>query len=175
MKQSWGSELQSGHLGIEPKAFWKAIGVRAIGGAVVAAKGSGGPAGFLGLSVTHLAQDPPSLMVSIGKKTSALETILEARHFSVSYLADTDTDIADIFGGKTDLKGADRFMPERWTTLVTGAPVLRSAVGCLDCEIIETIERFDTVIAIGLIVGALAETGRSPLVYFGGATGTFAA
>lgn len=165
--------LQTSHPGIEPKTFWKAIGVRAIGGAVVAAQGKDGPAGFLGLSVTHLAQDPPTLMVSIGTKTSALPTILEARHFSVSYLSSEDKDVADIFGGKSDLKGADRFAAGRWTSLTTGAPILQSAVGCLDCEVVETIERFDTVIAIGLIVGATANPDKDPLVYFSGATGTF--
>ena len=35
---------------IDAKTFWKAIGCRAIGVAIVTAKGADGPAGFLALS-----------------------------------------------------------------------------------------------------------------------------
>lgn len=153
---------------IDPKTFWRALGVRAVGGAVVAASGARGPAGFLALSVTHLAQNPPTLLVTIGKSTSALATVLEAKHFAVNYLAAVQADVADIFGGKTGLKGADRFQPGRWTSGRTGAPLLANGVGWLDCRLVDTLERFDTVIAIGLIVASLANPGVDPLVYFQG-------
>jgi len=57
---------------IEIKDFWRAIGERAIGAAVVTAADIHGPAGFLALSATHLCADPPMMMVSIDKRTSAL-------------------------------------------------------------------------------------------------------
>ena len=57
---------------IDAKTFWKAIGCRAIGVAIVTAKGADGPAGFLALSATHLSASPPMMMVSIGLTTSAL-------------------------------------------------------------------------------------------------------
>lgn len=44
---------------IDAKTFWKAIGCRAIGVAIVTAKGADGPAGFLALSATHLSASPP--------------------------------------------------------------------------------------------------------------------
>lgn len=157
---------------IDPKSFWQVLGVRAIGGAIVAAKSEKGPAGFLGLSVTHVTQAPPTLMVSVGRTTSALETILDAGHFAVSYLGIEDREIADVFGGRTALKGADRFSPERWTALATGAPVLRDAVGALDCVLADKVERFDTVIAFGRIVAAMQNPERRPLVYFRGKTMT---
>jgi flavin reductase (DIM6/NTAB) family NADH-FMN oxidoreductase RutF len=164
------SDTKENDLGdaIDPKSFWRALGVRAIGGAVVTAAGAEGPAGFLALSVTHLAQNPPTLLVSIGKSTSALATVLEARHFAVNYLATADAGIADVFAGKTGLKGADRFAPRRWQPGRTGAPLLVGGVGALECRLLETIERFETVIAIGLIVGATANPDAEPLVYFQG-------
>ena len=55
---------------------------------MVAACGTDGPAGLLGLSATHLCADPPTMLVSIDKHTSALKTILEAGHFSINYLPD---------------------------------------------------------------------------------------
>lgn len=155
--------------GIEPKTFWRALAPRAVGVAVVTARGASGPAGFLALSVTHLTANPPTLMVSIGKSTSALATILETGHFAVNFLARSDEALADIFGGKTELMGAERFDPELWTELATGAPVLKQACGTLDCVLSETIERHATMIALGRIVAHTDNAGRSPLVHFRGA------
>jgi flavin reductase (DIM6/NTAB) family NADH-FMN oxidoreductase RutF len=155
---------------IDPKQFWRALGPRAIGGAVVAAAGAQGPAGFLALSATHLAQNPPTMIVTIGKTTSALATVLESKSFAINYFSTDQQRIADLFGGKTDLKGADRFEPGVWTKAQTGAPILKDAVGWLDCRLVETIERYKTIIAIGVIVGFAANANVKPLVYFQGGT-----
>lgn len=153
---------------IDTASFWRALGVRAAGGAIVAARSAQGPAGFLALSVTHLTQSPPSLLVSIGKSTSALGTILEAGTFAVSYLSTDQAALVEVFSGRSPSKGADRFEPADWTELATGAPVLRHCVGALDCVLVETIERFETVIAIGRIVANTAAPDGQPLVFFKG-------
>lgn len=152
----------------DAKTFWRALGMRAVGAAVVSARGSAGPAGFLALSATHLTSDPPTMLVSISKKTSALAAILEAKHFAINYLPIGMEELADSFGGHGPLKGANRFSPSNWTTLTTGAPTLKAAVGVLDCRLEEAIERFDTIIAIGRIAGYLQAEDVMPLVTFGG-------
>jgi hypothetical protein len=48
-------------------------------------------------------------MVSIDAKTSALGTIRAARHFVINYLSADPEEMANIFGGRTPLQGADRF------------------------------------------------------------------
>jgi flavin reductase (DIM6/NTAB) family NADH-FMN oxidoreductase RutF len=157
---------------IDIGTFWRALGARAIGAAVVAARDASGPAGFLALSATHLSASPPMLLISIGIKTSALSTIRNARHFSINYLAESDAGLADSFGGKGSLKGADRFEPARWGSLATGAPVLHGAVGSLDCELEETIERHGAVIALGRLVAySLAGIDSAPLISFAGQMG----
>src|ERR1700761_7837153 len=93
---------------IDMKQFWQAIGQRAIGSTIVTARAEAGPAGLLGLSATHLCADPPTVMVSVDKRTSALPVILQAGHFAINYLSSTQRQLADIIGGKSDLKGADR-------------------------------------------------------------------
>lgn len=153
---------------IDVKTFWQAMGARPIGCAVVTARDSAGPAGFLALSATHLSADPPMLLVSIGMRTSALQTVQNSRHFAINYLARDDEALAQSFGGSGPLKGAERFIPERWTTLTTGAPVLNTAVGVLDCVLEETLERHNTVIAIGRLVDFRIHPDREPLVQFSG-------
>jgi flavin reductase (DIM6/NTAB) family NADH-FMN oxidoreductase RutF len=152
---------------IDIGAFWRAIGLRAIGPAVVTARDGSGPAGFLALSTAHLTANPPTLMVSIGLKTSALSTIVNSRAFAINFLAKGDEALADIFGGKSALKGAARFEAGRWTELTTGSPALTGAVGILDCQLEEMIERHGAVIALGRLVD-VGSTAATPLVAFGG-------
>ena len=152
----------------DAKAFWRALGSRAIGVAIVTAKGVSGPSGFLALSATHLTANPPTMLVSIGQSTSALASILENRHFAINYIARDREDLAREFGGQGTRKGADRFLPGEWTALKTGAPALAGAVGVLDCELEEAIERHGTTIAIGRIVAFTQAAGIKPLISFGG-------
>jgi flavin reductase (DIM6/NTAB) family NADH-FMN oxidoreductase RutF len=163
------SEPRADHKVIDAKAFWRAMGNRATGSTVVTAATADGPAGFLGLSATHVCADPPLMLVSIDKRTSALQTILAARHFALSFLPKDAADMADNFGGKGPRRGADRFESGKWGTLTTGAPVLLDAVGAIDCVLEETIERAGVVIAIGRVVDVLQGTATAPLVHFRGA------
>jgi flavin reductase (DIM6/NTAB) family NADH-FMN oxidoreductase RutF len=152
----------------DAKTFWRALGSRAIGVAVVTAKGTNGPAGFLALSAAHLTANPPTMLVSIGQSTSALAPILESRHFAINYVAKDREDLAREFGGQGSRKGADRFLPGDWTSLKTGAPTLVNAVGVLDCELEEAIERHNTTIAIGRIVAYTQAADVQPLISFAG-------
>src|SRR6202012_1866916 len=151
---------------VDMKQFWQAIGQRATGSTVVTARSGTGPAGLLGLSATHLCADPPTMMVSVDKKTSALPTILEARHFAINYLSSEQRQLADIFGGKSELKGADRFTAGSWHRLATGAPTLADAVGVIDCELVETIERYNVVIVLGRVIATANNPNAAPLVHF---------
>lgn len=153
---------------IDVKAFWQTLGQRPIGATIVTARGKAGPAGFLGLSASHVAADPPTMLVSVGKKTSALNDILASRHFAVNFLGAGAEALIDSFGGRTDDKGASRFDPEKWATLETGAPVYRDALGVFDCRLEDTIDRGDVVIAIGRVVAVNAKAEGEPLVLFRG-------
>src|SRR4051794_9697785 len=68
---------------VDIKAFWRTLAERATGITIVTAHGDDGPAGLLGLSASHVTADPPTILVSIDKKTSALGAILARRHFGV--------------------------------------------------------------------------------------------
>lgn len=152
---------------IDAKTFWKALGSRAIGVAVVTAKGSAGPAGFLALSATHLSASPPMMMVSIGLTTSALTAVKEGNHFAINYVPKGRDDLVKEFGGGGSLKGADRFLPGDWAELSTGAPTLADAVGVIDCRLEELIERHGAVIALGRVVAYTAGS-KDPLISFRG-------
>lgn len=153
---------------VDVKTFWRTLGERAIGVTIVTAAGADGPAGFLGLSATHVTADPPTLLVSIDKKTHALAAVLESRHFAVNFLPAGAEKVADAFGGKLGLSGADRFFEGEWTTLETGAPIYGEALGAFDCVVDDVIQRGDISIVIGTVVATSANSGKPPLVFFRG-------
>lgn len=152
---------------IDAKTFWKAQGCRAIGVAIVTAKGVDGPAGFLALSATHFSASPPMMMVSIGLTTSALAAVRHGNHFAINYVPKGAEAMVKEFGGGGALKGADRFLPGAWAELKTGAPTLVDSVGVIDCRLDELIERHGTIIALGRVVAYTAST-KDPLISFRG-------
>lgn len=164
------SDVMTAERVIDVRTFWQAVGLRAVGTAIVTAEAGDGPRGFLALSATHLCADPPMLMVSVDKKTSALQTMLDGGHFAINYLATSQADLAGPFGGKGELKGADRFTLGKWTTLATGAPVLEGAAGVIDCKIEEVIERYGTAIVIGRVMDFTSTPDTAPLVSYKGKT-----
>ena len=153
---------------VDTKTFWTLLGMRAIGAAVVTAKGPEGPAGFLGLSATHVTANPPTMLVSVGHRTSALTAVTESGNFAINYLPREREDLARLFGGQGDAKGTDRFAPGEWTTLTTGSPILTRAVGAIDCRVDEAIERHDVVIFLGRIVDWVHDRTKQPLISFAG-------
>jgi flavin reductase (DIM6/NTAB) family NADH-FMN oxidoreductase RutF len=153
---------------IDAKMFWRALGERAVGATIVTAQGADGPAGFLGLSATHICADPPTMLVSIDNKTAALGAVLQGRHFAINYLGRDGRALADMFAGKSATKGSARFEPGRWGTLTSGAPVFNDAIGVLDCTLERTIDHFATTIAIGRVVDVVTRGNGDPLIYFRG-------
>ncbi|MGB3500655.1 MAG: flavin reductase family protein [Mesorhizobium sp.] len=150
---------------IDSAQFWRALGGRATGAAVVATGDSGNRAGFFALSATHLTQNPPTIMVTVGNSTSALAVLKRKGAFSVNYLADGQQELIDVFSGKAGKDGEARFESADWSVMTSGAPVLTSAAGMLDCQLVELIERYDATIAIGRIVGFSGSQEASPLVF----------
>lgn len=153
---------------IDTKTFWRLLGMRAVGVAVVTAQGSRGPAGFLALSATHVTANPPTMLVSVGRRTSALAAVNESGNFAINYLAKEREDLASVFGGQGNEKGAERFKSGQWMVLATGAPVLVGAVGSIDCRVEHAIERHDVTIFFGRIVEWVQNASQLPLISFAG-------
>ncbi|MCX5477704.1 flavin reductase family protein [Kaistia geumhonensis] len=153
--------------GIDAKTFWRVLGQRATGMTIVTARDEAGPAGLVALSAAHVSADPPTMLVSIDRKTAALATVLAARHFAVNVLAATDGALVDIFGGRAGVGGAARFEGRDWVTLASGAPVLATALGAFDCTVEQVVEHGGVAIVIGRVLAATAGEGE-PLVFYRG-------
>jgi flavin reductase (DIM6/NTAB) family NADH-FMN oxidoreductase RutF len=152
---------------INQGVFWRAVGSRPVGATIVTSRHSDERSGFLGLSFAHVSADPPTVLVSVSKSTSALPTIIEAKSFAVSLLPAGSEAIAREFGGS--VSNEVRFAGKEWETLVTGAPVLAGAPLAYDCALLRTVEEGNSVIVLGRVVGVrFAEASAVTLAYRGG-------
>jgi flavin reductase (DIM6/NTAB) family NADH-FMN oxidoreductase RutF len=132
---------------------------------VIASGQRDGRAGLTATAVCSLSDDPPSLLVCVNQKSSALNTIRDAGFFSVNFLHADQTDIAGVFAGRTDLRGASRFDDDTWTTLATGAPVLKRCLAAFDCYLDQQIDYATHTILIGHVASTAHSGDRDALIY----------
>lgn len=147
--------------------FWRTVGSRPVGATVITASHNVGPAGFLGLSFAHVSAEPPTVLVSAGKNTSALPVIRDTGHFAVNLLPDGAEDMARMFGGSADM--TERFAAGQWGSFVTGAPILKTAAAVFDCRLERAVEDEGAVILVGRVKG-VRSNGNSgvTIAYQGG-------
>lgn len=133
---------------------------------VVTTDGPGGRAGVTVSAMTSVSADgeAPTMLVCINKGASAAGPILVNGCFAVNVLEASQQDLADVFAGRVEVPGGDRFDTAPWDVLTTGAPVLHGLAG-FDCEI----QSAELVGTHHVIIGAVravrvAEEG-APLIY----------
>lgn len=163
--------IADGSSAIDARTFWRLMGLRPVGAAVVTACHEGRPAGLLALSATHVAASPPTMLVSVARSTSALPTIRAAGRFAISYLPADAQAVADAFGGRTGLAGADRFSVGRWSPVASWdphTPVLEGAVLALGCRVEAVFATGETEIIVGRIEHHHGDDATAPLVAYRG-------
>ena len=143
------------------------------GGVSIVTVGKGDAvSGFTSTSVASLSADPAELIFCVSRSSSSWPLIAKWRVFAVNVLTPDQQHLADRFAGRNGEKGADRYSGGVWTTLITGAPILSTAMAALDCEVVDIIERNSSAIVVGR-VAALEVTSeaavRSVLTYWRGA------
>jgi flavin reductase (DIM6/NTAB) family NADH-FMN oxidoreductase RutF len=124
-----------------------------------------------GLTITSLCSlsaDPPSILVCVNKAAEGHNMIQRYGSFCVNVASAEHESLADCFAGRTERRGIDRFTQGVWTTLATGSPVLKGAIGVLDCDVIGHFDQGSHSIFVGGVRVAQAQSGRPVLVYRAG-------
>ena len=152
--------------------FRRAMSNLAGGVAIVATGTDTGRRGLTVSSVTSLCLDPPCLLVGINASSETHDAILANGSFAVSLLGSGQQDVALRFAGRGGVKGAQRFATAPWDQGLLDVPVLRDAIGVLECELYQHQAVGTHGIFIGRIVATRGGDG-DPLVNFQGALRTF--
>lgn len=123
------------------------------------------PHGLTVSAFSSVSPKPPLIMVAIDHRSSAF-TLLEKEGavFAVNILAQEQVDLSNRFAWVRD---EDRFSEGDWSTAVTGAPILKSALAWLDCTIFERYVAGTHSIYIGEVqASSVPREDDAPLVYW---------
>ena len=109
--------------------------------------------GLTATAVCSVSAEPPQILVC------------------VNILCPDHRKLAERFAGMDGIEGDDRFNDlGEWTTLTTGAPVLKGCPVSFDCKLVTELSAGTHTIYIGEIVDVALHDTASPLLY---ADGTF--
>lgn len=154
-------------LGASPEAYRDGMAQVAGHVHVITTAGAAGTSGFTAIAVASVSDNPPMLLFCINRQ-SANGPLVEANGvFALNALAAGATGLAETFAGRTGLKGAERFGEGRWMTLVTGAPVLETALASFDCRVVEARPIATHLVVIGRVEAVRTGGEGAALAYFG--------
>jgi flavin reductase len=131
---------------------------------VVTTDGPSGLGGFTASAVCSVTDDPPTLIVCVNLASRQNEIIRLNRVLCINTLDVAQTGIASLFSTR-ELPIEQRFAAGRWSTLVTGAPVLDGAIAAFDCRVVERLERGTHSVIFCEVQAVRVRDDGEPLLY----------
>jgi len=137
-------------------------------GAAVCIVTTDGPAGKHGITasaVCSVTDSPPTLLVCVNRSSSAHDIIVRNGTLCVNVLGHGHEELAVRFG-KPGIEPMARFAGDRWTTLVTGAPLLKDATAGFDCRVIDRHAVGTHSVILAEVAGIAKADHSQSLIYF---------
>ncbi|MEA1993369.1 MAG: flavin reductase [Euryarchaeota archaeon] len=133
---------------------------------VVSSKKEDSINGQIANTVFQITADPPTIGVSINKKNLTHEFIQESKVFTVSILSEeTPMKFIGLFGFRCG-RDINKFKDVKYKNGINDTPiVLENTIGCVECEVIDSIDVETHTIFIGKILDAQVMGDREPLTY----------
>jgi flavin reductase ActVB len=130
-----------------------------------ARRADGVPAGMTVSSFTSLSLDPPLVLVCIARNALGYPVYAGSSQFAVSILSASQSELAVRYATPGGLK----FAPgDTIAAPVTGLPVLRGALGHIECARHDLVPAGDHAILIGQVLDVAFRDG-DPLIHYRGA------
>jgi len=121
--------------------------------AVLAAVSDGTPCGVTVSSLTPVSFQPPMMLVALQQSSRMLDILASGVGFGLSILAADQQDIARHFARRLRPVGADQFAGIGYRIgPLAGAPLLRDAIGWLECRTIDIADTGDHALVIGEVL-----------------------
>lgn len=111
---------------------------RLASGVCIVTSGTGDePIGLVATAVCSVSIDPPTLLVSVSRTSSAYSTIATSGRLCVNILSAEHRDVLELFTNSE--KRAERFTGDAWRLRPDAPPILANALAALDCRVVERI------------------------------------
>lgn len=129
--------------------------------------------GLTATAVCSVSAAPPTLLVCVNRSGSSYGVLTSTGVFAVNVLALEDRALADRFA--SPIPQEVKFEQGLWTSLVTGSPVLESAIATFDCRISHSVDVGTHGILFGEIQALrLRSVDAQPLMFRAGNYGSTA-
>jgi flavin reductase len=153
---------------IDGNAFKSGMRRLAAGVTVVTTVENGLPHGLVVTSTSSVSVEPvPSLLVCVNHSASCHDVIMRSGIFCANVLSSEDIEIAQRFANAQHRD--KRFEGSIWTSLVTGAPAITSALVSFDCRVARHIDVHSHTVFVGEVEEMrLWKEELDPLLYFEG-------
>lgn len=152
---------------VEVAPFREAMSLYGAAVHVVTTDGPGGKTGFTATAVCSVSDAPPTLLVCLNRGSQGAPILKMNGVFCVNTLRAEDEVIANTFAGRTGAKLGERFNVGEWKTLVTGAPVLSTAIVSCDCRVVEITAVGSHNVIFGVVEAVAIGPAAPALVYHG--------
>lgn len=142
-------------------AFRQAMGQFATGVTVITTLVDNTPHGMTANGFMSISLNPELIAISIGHKASTLEKIKNTKMFGVSILQENQIDVSKRFAGQSHDEQPFEFeYKEKF-------PVIKDALMCTVCEVVEQYEAGDHTIFLGT-PKSVETTNGQPLLFYQG-------
>jgi flavin reductase len=143
---------------IESPVFREAMSRLGAAVHVVTTAGPAGKTGFTATAVCSVTDQPAMLLVCLNRRSNSAPLLAQNGVFCVNTLGAAESNLADVFAGRSGVHLEERFSVGEWTTLKTGSPVLATAVVAFDCRTVE----IKAVASHNVIFGAVQAVRLGP-------------
>lgn len=136
---------------------------------------AGAPGARVGVTITaacSLSDSPPSVLACLHGQSAALATVRALGAFGLSFLAHDQQDLAEVFAGRSGLKGEARFASGVWHSPAGRAPLLEGALAAFECDLLAELPSPTHAVLLGRVLGQTLQEASRALLY---AQGRFAA
>jgi flavin reductase len=145
-------------MSVESPAFREAMSRLGAAVHIVTSAGPAGKTGFTATAVCSVTDSPAMLLVCLNRRSNSAPLLAQNGVFCVNTLGAGESDLADMFAGRSGVHLDERFSIGEWMTLKTGSPVLTSAVVAFDCRTAE----IKVVASHNVIFGAVQAVRLGP-------------
>lgn len=134
---------------------------------VVTTDGNAGRHGVTVSAMVSVSADtsPPTLLVCIHHLSPVADAVLANGVFCVNVLREDQSNISDVFAGRTSAHGVEKFDCARWATQVTGAPRVVDSLVAFDCRVTASERVGSHFVVFGSVQDIFVAGTGAPLIY----------
>lgn len=154
---------------VTPQSFRAAMGRFTTGVTIITSASGENLVGMTVNSLTSVSLDPCLLLICLRKGSITGDAIRQHGSFAINLLADHQDALAMRFARPAD----DRFSGTGYTLDERGIPLIDGCSAHIVCDVYSITPAGDHDIFIGQVVSSLHDETTEPLVFRGGAFGTY--